>query len=60
MARVFKPTYPKMRTVKDSDGKPVKVERIARRGKNAGKKIMAALREPVLGRNGKPILVESQ
>ena len=59
MARVFKPTYPKMRTVKGSDGKPVKVERIPKRGKNAGKKIMAALREPVLGRNGKPLLVES-
>ncbi|MCH8854074.1 MAG: tyrosine-type recombinase/integrase, partial [Planctomycetes bacterium] len=59
MARVFKPTYPKMRTVKGSDGKPVKVERVAKRGKNAGKKIMVVLREPVLGRNSKPVLVES-
>ena len=42
-----------MRTVRDSGGKPVTVEKIATRGKNAGKKITTALREPVLGRDGK-------
>ncbi len=60
MARVFKPTYPRMRTVKGQDGKPVMIERVAKRGKNAGKKIMAVLREPVLGRNGKSVLVSSR
>ena len=60
MARLFKPKYPKMRTVKGSDGKTVMVEKVAVRGKNVGKKIMAVLREPILGRDGKPKIVESK
>ena len=57
MARVFKPRYPRTRTVKGPDGKPVMIERVAKRGKNAGRKIMAVLREPVLDRNGEPVLM---
>ena len=60
MARVFKPTYPKMRTVKGPDGQAVMVERVATKGKHKGQRIMAPRREPVVGLDGKPVLVASR
>jgi len=59
MARIFKLTYAKMRTLKGPGGKPLKVEKIASRGPNKGKRIMVAKREPVT-RNGKLVLAESR
>lgn len=60
MASLFKPKHPKLRTVKRPDGKPVTEERIAKRGANAGKTIRAVKREPVLGRDGKAVYVQSK
>ena len=51
MARVFKATYTKMRTVKDRKGKVVY-------DLKNGRKV--ARRVPVLGKDGKPVLAESR
>ncbi len=51
MARIFRATYTKMRTVRDQKG------RVVYDTKN-GKK--AARRENVLGKNGKPVLCEAR
>lgn len=49
--RVFKPTYVKMRSVKDANGRVVY-------GLKNGKKV--ARREPVLDENGNPVLVQAR
>jgi len=51
MARIFKATYTKMRTIRDAKGHVIY-------DLKGGKKI--ARREHVLGKNGKPVLAESR
>ncbi len=60
MARIFKPKFPQRQTALGPDGKPVMVERIAKRGKNKGKPLLVPKRELVRGRGGKPKYQESK
>ena len=60
MARVFKPKYPKMQTLKGPDGRPLTIRKIAARGPNKGKVIMVPKREPLRDARGIPIYVESR
>ena len=60
MARIFKAKYPKMSLVKDAGGNTITVERTATKGRNKGQKVKVPKREPVLGRNGKPIYIEAR
>lgn len=60
MARIFKPTYPKMQTITGPDNRPVNAEKTATRGPNKAKRILVALQRPVRDREGKAVLVESR
>lgn len=60
MARVYKPKYPKMRTVLGPDGYPVMVAKIATRGPNKGKRVEVPRREPVRNARGRVVYVESR
>ncbi|MHC4090392.1 MAG: hypothetical protein ACYSVY_08975, partial [Planctomycetota bacterium] len=55
MARIFKPRYPKLRTVRGADGKPLTEERVAKSGKYKGEVRRIPRREPVLDRSGRPV-----
>lgn len=60
MARIFKPRYPKLRTVKGPDGRPVVEERVAKCGKHKGQMRPIPKREPILDRRGRPVYRESR
>ncbi|MHC4063601.1 MAG: hypothetical protein ACYSUI_03740, partial [Planctomycetota bacterium] len=49
-----------MRTVKGPGRKPVKVEKVATRGPNKGKRVLVAKREPVRDHSGKRVNRESR
>ncbi len=55
MARVFKPKFVAMRTVRDSGGSIVYEETIAKRGPRKGQKIKAPKRERILDNEGNPV-----
>ncbi len=56
MARVFKPKFFAMRTVRDSGGNIVYEETIAKRGPRKGQKIKAPKRERILDSEGDPVI----
>ncbi len=60
MARIFKAKSPKRRAVRGPDGKPVMVEKIAKRGPNKGKAIKTPKLETVRDRKGNIVYVESR
>ncbi len=60
MARIFKPTYPQRRTVRDANGQVVMERKIATKGKNKGKEIETKKQEPVRDKDGKPVLKQSK
>ena len=60
MARIFKPRYPKMRTLRHPDGKPIMVKKTAARGPNKGRTVLVPVREPARGQDGNIVYTETK